>query len=343
MIVTRTPLRVSFIGGGSDYPNFFSKSTGNVIGTAINQYVYIILVPLPIFAEEKFRFTYRITESVNSVNEFQHPVVRTLLNQFKVDRPLNIATMANLPGRSGLGSSSSFTVGLIKALNESFGRAMTPEQLANTAIETERTILKESGGFQDQFQAAFGGLRHYEFNKQNVSVSEELGSWEFRETLNQSMVLLPLIQSRNSQEFAKNTENQISRNVGFKLVERLSSLASETRKKITDSESPLEGLNVLAQAMSEGWEIKRKLSANVETDRRVDSIIEDGLSGGALSGRLCGAGGTGFLLFLVEPSKREKLLDKLKEYSAFAIHSESSGSKVIYKSDFDYLPLGVVN
>jgi D-glycero-alpha-D-manno-heptose-7-phosphate kinase len=202
--------------------------------------------------------------------------------------------MANLPGRSGLGSSSSFTVGMINALNEFFDRTMSQDELANTAIEIERTILKESGGFQDQFQATFGGLRHYEFRKDKVSVSEELGNGEFRETLNQSMVLLPLLQSRNSDEFAKNTEIQISSNNGFKLVEKLSSLASETRKKINESKSPLQGLNALAQAMSEGWEIKRKLSANVETDRRVDSIIEFGLSGGALSGRLCGAGGTGF-------------------------------------------------
>lgn len=328
MITSRTPLRVSFLGGGTDFPSFFNSNTGYVLGTTINKYVYVNILPLPLFAEERFRFTYRVTESVMDYNMFEHPVVREVLKDKKWGHPLNIATMADLPGRSGLGSSSSFTVGLLCALNYFENNKMLPVDLAKESIRIERDLLAEPGGWQDQFQAAFGGFRLYKFNEGLVNPNFINFESEFVEFVSSSLVLLPMNNWRDSGGFAEVTSNKVGTGSGQLLANELAALALETSQALT-SRSPLEErFEILCSAINLAWKIKVDLSEG-SVDPKVLEKIEEGLVKGASAGRLCGAGGTGFLLFLVSPHLRESFIKSMAKDLAFPVSVERGGSKIL--------------
>lgn len=343
MIMTRTPLRVSFIGGGSDYPEFATQNEGCVFGTTINQYVYVNLMPLPIFADEKYRFTYRVTESVQEVRHILHPVVRSVLTQMSWATPLNIATMANLPGRSGLGSSSSFTVGLIKALAELKGENMSAKLLAEFAVRTERKLLAEAGGFQDQYHASYGGLRTYSFGlNDKVKVSEQASDISFRRLLSESMVLIPVAGSRDSSIYAQQTKKSLSEPSKMKLTLEMAKLAQEISEYLESSnDSPETKIRRLAAITNEGWKIKQEISHS-EVLKEVTDLIDKSLKSGAISARLCGAGGSGFLLLLSEPNRRIELLSKMVSHKAFPISITDFGSETILSESIGYSNLGVV-
>jgi D-glycero-alpha-D-manno-heptose-7-phosphate kinase len=344
MIVSKTPLRVSFIGGGSDFENFFNKSVGCVLGTTINQYVYVSLMPLPVFAEEKFRFTYRVTESVDSVEEFKHPVVKTILSESKNLVPLNISTMANLPGRSGLGSSSSFTVGFLNALSTLENKVVKPEKLAEMAVQIERFKLKEDGGFQDQYHAAFGGLRSYKFEKSGlVDPTRIVKDNEFIRLLSSCLILVPASGPRDSSTFAKKTEKSILEPINFSALERMANLALDTSDYLLNSKiSPEDKLGRLTETVNEGWKLKNELSGNHTNKVEIERMIEEFIKLGARSARLCGAGGSGFILLISAVGKRNDLLRELQDFNAFAIELESNGSHIILNEEDEYSPLGVV-
>jgi D-glycero-alpha-D-manno-heptose-7-phosphate kinase len=343
MIVTRTPLRVSFIGGGTDYPEFFNQISGCVFGAAINQYVYVSVMPLPIFADEKYRFTYRVTESVQEISKINHPVVRSVLNQIKTKKPLNIATMANLPGRSGLGSSSSFTVGLIKAISEINGEILTTKELAASAINIERNVLAEPGGYQDQYHASFGGLRAYNFEIDGtVNVSDLSSQENFSNILSSCLVLVPISGSRDSSYFAAKTRNSISEPKKFKLMSEMAQLAREIDIYLaTSNDSPERKIESLAKVMNEGWAIKSSISEE-NRNEDVNDLINLCLQNGALAARLCGAGGSGFLLLISKPFLRDKLIESLYNFNAFAISISKSGSQTVLREQIAYSDLGVV-
>jgi D-glycero-alpha-D-manno-heptose-7-phosphate kinase len=310
MIVSRTPLRVSFLGGGTDYPSFFNSSEGYVLGTTINKYVYVNILPLPEFAEERYRFTYRITESVLDFKAFEHPVVREVLKDKGWTQPLNIATMADLPGRSGLGSSSSFTVGLLHALEHFGHHKVNPASLAKESIRVERELLAEPGGWQDQFQAAFGGFKLYKFHAGLVSSDFIKFESKFVDFISSSLVLVPMKNWRNSGAFAEVTSNKVEAGAGQKLALELARLALETSRQLISDLSLEEKFEILCSAINLAWGIKVNLSENT-LDPKVLEKIQEGLVKGASAGRLCGAGGTGFLLFLVSPYLRESFLNSM--------------------------------
>ena len=328
MIISKTPLRVSFLGGGTDYPSFFNSNEGYVLGTTINKYVYVNILPLPEFAEERYRFTYRMTESVMDFKKFEHPVVREVLKEKNWTHPLNIATMADLPGRSGLGSSSSFTVGLLHALEHFGHHKVNPAHLAEESIRIERGLLAEPGGWQDQFQAAFGGFRLYKFHAGLVSSDFIEFESNFVEFISSSLVLLPMKNWRDSGAFAEVTSNKVETRYGQELARELARLALETSQQIISNSSLEEKFEVLCSAINLAWGIKVNLSEN-SLDPKVLEKIQEGLAKGASAGRLCGAGGTGFLLFLVSPPLRENFLNSMVEDLAFPIAVERSGSKIL--------------
>lgn len=328
MITSRTPLRVSFLGGGTDYPSFFNFEPGYVLGTTINKYVYVNILPLPEFADEKYRFTYRVTESVSDYRDFLHPVVREVLREKRWKQPLNISTLADLPGRSGLGSSSSFTVGFLNALNHYERKTISPYKLARNAIRIEREILNESGGWQDQFHGALGGFRLYKFHAgkvQTVMIPFEPG---FVEYVSNSLVLLPVLNWRKSKIYADITERNLLSSQGIRLGVELATLTNETCRKITMVSTYLEQFNYLCSSIRKAWQMKLDLSGHT-VEPEVLEKIQKGLDFGASAARLCGAGGNGFVLFLVDPSKRESFVGKLASDFAFSVSIASHGSEIL--------------
>ena len=328
MITSRTPLRVSFLGGGTDFPTFFNSDVGYVLGATINKYVYVNILPLPQFAEERYRFTYRVTESVMDYKEILHPVVREVLSDRDWALPLNIATMADLPGRSGLGSSSSFTVGFLRALNHFEARDVAPSQLARDAIRIERELLCEPGGWQDQFQGAIGGFRLYKFDAGNVS--SDIISFEENiiQYISDSLVLLPMQNWRDSGGFAEVTSRNVKEGSGHQLAVYLASLTQETCQRLLSNSSLQEKFEDLCLAINLAWSFKVKLSEST-LDSKVQEKIDEGLARGAFAGRLCGAGGTGFLLFLVPPLLRESFIESMAKDLAFPVSIEKSGSVIL--------------
>jgi D-glycero-alpha-D-manno-heptose-7-phosphate kinase len=345
MIISKTPLRVSFLGGGSDYKSFFEETPGCVLGSTINQYVYITLMPLPVFAEEKFRFTYRITESVDEVYNFKHPVVREVLKRTEDLIPFNIATMANLPGRSGLGSSSSFTVGLINALETFREKEISPKYLAEEAVNIERNVLLENGGYQDQYHAAFGGLRSYRFKTNNrVDTSKVIDDLTFIELLSSTLILVPVSGGRDSSAFAKITEDSILDSTKHSLLKELARKASSVSEYLLDPDnSASDKLGRLSDEVNTGWQLKEEISGPYENKAKIEEMIKKFKSLGATAGRLCGAGGSGFILLMSEIDDREILLRKLEEYHAFAIEITNEGSQIILNESDTYNSLGVVH
>jgi D-glycero-alpha-D-manno-heptose-7-phosphate kinase len=344
MIVTRTPLRISFAGGGSDYEPFFLQEPGCIVGTTINQYIYVSLMPLPVFAEEKHRFTYRITESVKSVNEFKHPVVRTLLEQYSNLSQSNISTMANLPGRSGLGSSSSFTVGLINAIEHHLGNKLSKTELAERAIHVERHLLREPGGVQDQYHASFGGLRAYEFSKEKGATRNSLiEDHELQEEISKRLVLVPMSELRDSSIYAQKTLDGIKEDSKYLQISAMATLARELKEcLLSTSLSKQQKLESLIEAVNEGWRVKSNITGEYAADSPVAKLIEFCKSKGAAAARLCGAGGSGFVLLISEEGNRDVLLDQLKALNAFPIQIAPHGSEVILNENVRYSNLGVV-
>ena len=298
MIVTRAPLRVSLLGGGSDYESFFSDKAGSVLGCSISKYVYVSLNSLPSFSPELIRLTYRQTESVDSITAIQHPVVREMLLDSGITDRLNIATMSDISGGTGLGGSSAFTVALKSTLNKFYGIKNDPVSLANYAIRIEREKLRESGGWQDQFHCSVGGFREYKFSINGVQVSDPLISGETLARLSKNFFLLSIGETRLSNIMAAATEKISSTSEGFKNLEKLAQLSSSTADNIKRTRDFDNLIELISSALNISWSLKRNFGPQVAPSN-IDNLIAKGLSAGAIAAKLCGAGGAGFILFMV--------------------------------------------
>ena len=327
MWVSRTPLRVSFFGGGTDYPSYFADMPGAVLGTTIDRYVYIQALPLAAFAEQTYRLTYRQTESVNSIEEITHPVVRTCLAHYGWDRPLNMATMSDLPGGTGLGSSSAFTVGFINLLHRVRGTSLTKFELAREAIFVEQKLLRENVGIQDQIHAAFGGLARYEFQGEDFSIHPLRIGRLRRALLSRSLVIVYTGRSRRASPIL---DEQESRTRSGANADCLSALYRMTREaagileRTGDDERALRDFGAL---LDEAWRIKQRLSRAISDDATA-KLYAEGKSMGAWGGKLLGAGGGGFMLFLVHPDKQEALRKRFGDAQASAVRMEDDGAAV---------------
>lgn len=325
MIITKTPFRISLFGGGTDYPAWFREHGGAVLGTAINKYCYVSVRKLPPFFDHRFRLAYSKIEFVREVEEIEHPVIRGALSEMQVRDGLEIHYDADLPGRSGLGSSSAFMVGLLHALGALNGRMVSKEQLGREAIRIEQEVLREAVGCQDQLWAAFGGLNQITFSRSgNFNVAPIVLSKARREELRQSMMIFFTGFSRYASRIAEDKIANVSQRT--RQLNSMYAMVNEALAILGDSRRPLRELGEL---LHESWRLKRELAESVST-QALDEIYEAGLASGAIGGKLLGAGGGGFMLFLVGPERQLRVRERLKSLIHVPIGFDQDGSKIIF-------------
>jgi len=333
MIISRTPFRVSFFGGGSDYPAWFSEHGGAVLATAIDKYCYLTCRYLPPFFEHRFRVLYSKIETAQEVREIQHPAVRGALETLGFTRGLEIHHDGDLPARSGMGSSSAFAVGILHALHALEGKMRSKEQLATEAIHLEQTVLGETVGSQDQVAAAFGGFNAIRFGRDGTFTVQPVLVPELRlAELKRHLMLFFTGVSRTSSDVAST------------FVSSLTGRADSIRRFVAMVD---EGLEILAGGriedfgflLDEAWQIKRSLSSAVSTTA-VDAAYEAAKCAGALGGKLLGAGGGGFLLVFAPPERRRHVQKALSNFLHVPFDFEPSGSQIVlYDPEQDYSEL----
>ena len=324
MIISRTPFRISFFGGGTDYPVWYKENGGAVLGTTINKYCYITCRYLPPFFEHKSRIIYSRMEQVQDIDEIQHPSARETLRFMRIDRGVEIHHDGDLPARVGLGSSSSFTVGLLHALYALKGIMPTKRQLALDAIHVEQERIKENVGSQDQVLAAFGGFNLIEFGGINhIQVQPVTLNSQRLELFQAHLMLLFTGFSRNASEIAaeqieKTPHNKKELNMMFQMVNQ----ALEVLNSNSD-------LSEFGKLLHENWQIKRSLTNKISTPL-IDEIYSTALSAGALGGKLLGAGGGGFMLIFAKPEVQPKIKNKFKNLLYVPFQFENLGSQIIF-------------
>ncbi|MFH1811576.1 MAG: GHMP kinase [Pseudomonadota bacterium] len=324
MIISQTPLRVSFVGGGTDLPPFYRRHGGAVVSTAIAHYVYITLKELQPFHDHRYRVSYSRTELCRTVAEIQHPLVRECLRLLAVDAALEITSIADVPAGTGLGSSSSFTVGLLNALHAFKGEYVPWQQLAEEACQVEIEILGEPIGKQDQFIAAAGGLRHIVFRADDtVTTTPLICSRAAHDRLWSGMLALHVGGQRQAKDILKQWQSMPP-----DIETRLEQTSALTRQflEAVQAGAPMAELGGVLHA---AWELKRATGSKVST-ARIDALCQRAREHGALGGKLLGAGGTGFLLLLVEPEQRAAVRAALSELLELALAPDVEGSRIIH-------------
>lgn len=324
MIVTRTPFRISFFGGGTDYPAWFNTHGGEVLSTSIDKYCYITCRHLPPFFEHKHRIVYSAIENVRHWDEIKHPAVRAVMQWANCEQGLEIHHDGDLPARSGLGSSSSFTVGLVHALAALKGRYVAKEQLARDAIHIEQDIIRENVGSQDQIAAAFGGFNRIEFKRTGgFQVSPVIIRPQRVQELQSHLLLCFTGFSRIASEVAQ------SKIANFKKREvelhRMKAMVEEAVKILHSNNAPIDDFGRL---LHESWLCKKELSDKVSTSE-IDALYDAALDAGARGGKILGAGGGGFLLLFVKPSLRARVRERLKQLIHVPFGFDESGSRVV--------------
>ena len=324
MIITRTPFRISFFGGGTDYPEWFKEYGGTVLATSINKYCYITCRHLPPFFDHKHRIVYSQIENVKSNDEIQHPAVRAVFDWLKVDGGIEIHHDGDLPARSGLGSSSSFTVGLLHALQGLNGVMANKDTLARDAIYIEQKIIGESVGSQDQISAAFGGFNRIEFYRNySFDVAPVILPLHRRNELREHLMLFFTGFSRIASEVAKSKiDNLKSRERELKLMR---AMVDEALGILQDENESIDSFGKLLDA---SWQYKRGLSDRVSTPE-IDSIYQAAIDAGAIGGKILGAGGGGFLLIFANPDRHVAIRERLKKLIYVPFDFEDSGSRVV--------------
>jgi D-glycero-alpha-D-manno-heptose-7-phosphate kinase len=323
MIITRTPFRISFFGGGTDYPKWYLKSGGQVLSTTIDKYCYISCRLLPPFFEHKHRIVYSKIENVCDISSIEHPAVRGVFNWANVVDGLEIHHDGDLPARSGLGSSSSFTVGLIHAIEGLKGRMISKESLAKYALHVEQNVLLENVGSQDQIAAAFGGFNRIKFNMDGTfSVSPVTITSHRLHELQSHLMLFFTGFSRIADSIAKSKlENFKNKTAELILMSQMVDQA------ISILQNPKISINEFGELLHSSWALKRSLSHKVSTPE-IDDIYEAGISAGATGGKILGAGGGGFMLFFADPARHRAIREKLNRLVHVDFQFENLGSCV---------------
>jgi D-glycero-alpha-D-manno-heptose-7-phosphate kinase len=324
MIITRTPFRISFFGGGTDYPAWFQKNGGEVLSTTIDKYCYITCRHLPPFFDYKHRIVYSAIENVKHWDEIKHPAVRGVLSQINCAKGLEIHHDGDLPARSGLGSSSSFTVGLLHALAALKGNYISKEQLARDAINMEQKVIGENVGSQDQIAAAYGGFNRIEFLRSgSFQVSPMVVKKQRMRDLNKHLMLCFTGFARYSSEVAQSTiANLKQREIELR---RMREMVDEAVQILHSCSRPIEEFGDL---MHESWVCKRALSDKVSTPE-IDAIYEKARGAGAIGGKILGAGGGGFMLLFVPPERQPAVRAALGGLVHVPFGFDEGGSRVV--------------
>ena len=324
MVISRTPFRISFFGGGTDYPVWYRENGGAVLATTIDKYCYLTCRYLPPFFEHKSRIVYSKTEHVKDIDEIQHPSVRETLRFLNIREGVEIHHDGDLPARTGLGSSSSFTVGLLHALYALKGVMPSKRQLAIEAIHIEQEMIKENVGSQDQTLAAFGGFNRVDFSgEHNLQIRAIILSYDRLEQLQNHLMLFFTGFSRTASEIAG---EQIKKTPHKK--EELSTMYQMVDEAINIL-SGNHDISEFGKLLHETWQIKRSLTDKISTSQ-IDDIYATALSAGAIGGKLLGAGGGGFMLFFVKPELQPKVKAKLNHLLHVPFRFETTGSQIIF-------------
>ena len=304
MIVSvRTPLRVSLFGGGSDYPAYFKRFPGSVLGFAIDKYVYINALSLSAAVDYRFRVSYSKVETVESTREIEHPVVRAVLQNYQWDQPTDFSIQSDLPAAAGLGSSSAFTVSMINLMSHLTATPRTRMELAREAIHTEQVLLAENVGIQDQLHTCFGGINRFDFHGNAIRVTPiDIAGKDLRR-LSAWMILVFTGIKRRATQVATEQVSRIEEKAVDVELRSILDLVDEGQKVLEDVSRRDEAPVRLGQLLDETWRIKRQLSTSIST-LAIDELYTSCLQHGAVGGKLCGAGGGGFLLMMVPPERR---------------------------------------
>jgi len=324
MIISKTPFRISFFGGGTDYPVWYQENSGAVLSTTIDKYCYISIRYLPPFFEHKHRIVYSLIENVRSVEQIKHPVVKALLKFLKINQGIEVHHDGDLPARSGLGSSSAFTVGMLNSLHALKGNIISKADLVKEAIYIERDVLKENVGSQDQVAVAYGGFNKIIFRNDNSFRIDPITLQKERiAELEKHLMLIFTGFSRYASEIAsEQIKNTARKKRELRVMQQMVGQAIDILKGNTD-------IREFGKLLREAWQIKKELS-KIISNPLIDNLYEKALKNGAVGGKLLGAGGGGFMLLFVLPEKRRKLQEALKDLLEVKFSFESNGSQIIY-------------
>lgn len=325
MIISRTPFRISFFGGGTDYPVYYKEHGGAVLSTTIDKYCYITCRYLPKFFDHQSRLVYSKTELVNSINEIKHPSIRECLRFMEVTKGVELHHDADLPARSGLGSSSTFTVGLLNVLYALKGQMPSKMQLALNAIHIEQDLIEENVGSQDQCNAAYGGLNCFQFNgNHQISVRPIILTGEKMNQLQDHLLLFFTGIARTASDVAieqiRKTPYLLSE------LQTMKDMVSEAEKILSRDVFELDDFGKL---LHESWKLKKSLTGKI-SNNVIDEIYDTARKAGAIGGKLLGAGSGGFMLFFIKPENKLKLIQSLKGLLHVPFRFEYEGSRIIY-------------
>ena len=324
MIITKTPYRISFFGGGSDYPQWFNKFNGQVLSTTINKHIYITCRFLPNFFNHKYRVVWSKIENVKKIDQIEHEAVKNLLKYHNIGRGVEIHYDGDLPARSGMGSSSCFTVGLMKALNTLEKKNITDSQLAKKAIYFEQKIMHETVGSQDQIAASIGGFNKIIFKKKDKFKIKKISKKENIKKLEKNLVLIYTGINRTAHKIASSYVNKLSsskKNYIEKICEH-----------VTEGEKLLNSGNIddFGKLLNHAWILKKKLKNN-NYNKRIDDIYNFAIKNGSLGGKLLGAGGGGFLLMYMKKKHQKSFFKQNKKLINIPFNFTNEGSQVIFR------------
>lgn len=325
MLITCTPFRVSFFGGGTDLPSFYKREAGRVLSTTIAAHMYITVHQLSPFYPFNIRLSYSRTEQVKEINEVKHPVIRECLKMLKIDKPIEITSIADIPAKTGLGSSSSFTVGLLHSLHAFKGEYVSPDQLAEEACHVEIDLLREPIGRQDQYAAAFGGLRTYTFREDNtVSVRPVICKGETISCLFDNLMMFYVGGTRKAKDILREQSRKTTDNI--ENLRRMREMCEEGEEILRVGP---ENILAFGHLLHAAWQLKRSLASKI-SNPKIDECYERALKAGAIGGKLLGAGGTGFLLLFVEKNKQPQVRKTLGNLIEQPLSFDPEGSRLIY-------------
>jgi D-glycero-alpha-D-manno-heptose-7-phosphate kinase len=330
MIITQTPFRISFFGGGTDFPEFYREHGGSVISTTFDKYCYVNVRHLPPFFEYSTELSYSVIERVNGADEIRHPAVRAAMKFLDIHE-IRLTYEADLPARTGLGTSSSFAVGMLSAFYALKGKYADKRTLADEAIHLERELCGESGGVQDQIAASFGGFNRISFNADGYSVNPVIISPERKQLLNGNLMLFFTGFSRNSYSIQKETQKNLKRNAQDLL--EMSCLVEDAERILTSKCD----LNDFGRLLDHTWKLKRGINQEISNDF-IDTVYAKAMGAGALGGKLLGAGGGGFLLFYVEKDRQPLVKKELADLLFVPFEFENGGTRVLYYAPETYSP-----
>ena len=330
MIITKTPFRMSFFGGGTDFREFFNEYGGSVLSTTIDKYCYVNVRAVPKIFDYSTELVYAKKERVTCIDDIEHPAVRNAMKYLGIDN-IRLAYEADLPARSGIGTSSSFAVGMLNAFYAMQGKFADAKKLADDAIYLERTLCAEVGGLQDQIAAAFGGFNRINFSQDGYEVCPVAINQERKKALEKNLIMFFTGFTRLSAEVQKSNKPYLQ----TEKLKKMLTLVDDAEKILVDSQRDIDDFGRL---LDETWSLKRETGKTVTTDY-IDELYNKAISAGALGGKLLGAGGGGFLVFYVEPEYQAAVKEAMSDLLYVPFEFENGGTRVIHYTPESYEPM----